>query len=318
MQIICFMKKTLTFALLLAVTLAVLSFWAFDRSRPKSIEAPSEKIIVAASFYPLAEFTTRIGGERIAVLNLTPPGIEPHDFEPSPQQITATYAAKLFVYNGGAIDAWAGLLAPSLRRRGATILVMDTLMDSLLPAISEDNDEKELFDEHFWLDPLLAIKQVAAIRDALIAIDPEHAGEYRANAGAYTRDLRALDREFSGGLASCTMNTAITSHAAFAYLAKRYGFIQLPIAGLSPDEEPSAGKLAEITREARRLGVKHVFFETLASPALTKTLADEIGGGTLVFNPLEGLTPEEATAGKNYLTIMRENLANLRIALQCR
>ncbi|MBI4457625.1 zinc ABC transporter substrate-binding protein [Candidatus Uhrbacteria bacterium] len=307
-------RQTYIFAVV-AAAVAVLGAFVFLADDRTAVEVRSGRIDVVASFYPLAEFAAKVGGNMVAVSNITPAGTEPHDFEPTPRQVASIYGSHLFVYNGGGVDVWASRLAGAIGERGVKTLEMRPLMGELLPPV--DQEEGEMFDEHFWLDPVLAQRQVEAIRDALAGIDPAHAAEYRDRADSYVAELRSLDADFRRGLASCQIREAITSHAAFAYLARRYGFTQLAIAGLSPDEEPSAGALAALVREAERRGIRHVFFETLASPEMAETLAREIGAQTLVFNPLEGLTGEELVTGKNYLTVMRQNLANLRTAMVC-
>lgn len=276
----------------------------------------SAKLSVAASFYPMAHFAAKVGGDLVTVTNVTPAGAEPHDYEPTPQQVAALHDADLLLYNGGGIDNWAERMAPSLAAGGVATLEVGAAVDAKLAP--PEGEEELAVDPHFWLDPPLAAKEVTAIRDALIARDPTHAEVYRANAAGYLAELARLDAEFRSGLASCDERTAVTSHAAFAYVAQDYGFVQLPIAGLSPDEEPSAGQLAKVAAQAKAEGIRYIFFETLVSPQLASTIAGEIGAQTLVFNPLEGLTEDELAAGKDYLSVQRENLANLRIALQCR
>ncbi len=312
------MKKSSSLVLVLFSVAAIIGVtaWSVTRRPTVSETRKTATINVVASFYPLAHFAAQVGGDRVAVTNVTPAGAEPHDYEPTSQQVASFYGANLFVFNGG-VENWAVRLQPSLAQKGVRTLEMDTLIGTLLPP--GDPEEKDApFDPHFWLDPVLAQAQVEAIRAMLSTIDPAHADAYRANADAYIAKLQQLDQEYKTGLQSCQLHVAVTSHAAFAYLGKRYGFTQLPITGLSPDEEPSAGKLAEIAAQAKAQGIKYIFFETLVNPQLAETIAREIGAKTLVFNPLEGLTDQQIAAGENYLTVMRENLANLRIALQCR
>lgn len=300
----------------LVAMIIYLMFFATTKSTPRS-----EKIEITTSFYPLAEFSRQVGGEFVQVQSLTPTGVEPHDFEPAPRQVQTIYESDLFVFNGGGVDAWASDLAPSIEQNGVQILEMSGLMTNLLPVTESEEEgedhEEELFDEHFWLSPKLAQREVEVIADALIAIDPIHAAQYQMNAKSFIDELQELDQEYEQGLAVCDIRVSVTSHAAFAYLAKDYDFQQLPLTGLSPDEEPSAGSLAKLSEIAKELGVKYVFFETLVDPKLAQTLAREIGAQTLVFNPLEGLTEEEFNLGENYLSIMMENLDNLRTAMLC-
>jgi zinc transport system substrate-binding protein len=169
-----------------------------------------------------------------------------------------------------------------------------------------------------WLDPELAQRQVDAIRAGLERADPAGADVYRRNAADYKAQLAELHAAFTAGLAECARREVMTSHAAFAYLTARYGLVQVPVMGVAPESEPSPADLARLVRFARQSGVTHVFTESLVSPRVAETLARELGVKTLVLNPVEGLTREEAAAGADYLALMRANLANLRTALGCR
>ena len=259
---------------------------------------------VVASFYPLWEFARHVGGDRASVTSLVPPGVEPHDWEPSPQDVAAVRKARLFVYNGGGFEP-----------------AVDRLLRELGPAtvaVAATAGIEPLDDPHVWLDPVLAQRQVDAIRAALARVDPPGAPRYAENAAAFTAKLAALDQAYRAGLASCARRSLIVSHAAFTSLARRYGLKQIAITGMAPQSEPSPAELARIARLARAESARYVFFETLVSGKLAETIAREIGARTLVLNPLEGLTREEAAAGRDYLGLMRDNLAQLRTGLECR
>jgi zinc transport system substrate-binding protein len=173
-------------------------------------------------------------------------------------------------------------------------------------------------DPHVRLDPVRAQDQVEAIRAGLARVDPANAAIYGARAQAYTAKLAALDRAYQAGLGSCARKEVVTTHAAFAYLTRRYGLTQLAIHGLAPDAEPSPADLARLVQIAKDRRVTHVFFETLVNSKLAETLAREVGARTLVLNPVEGLTREQQAAGLSYLSLMEENLRQLRTALDCR
>ena len=272
------------------------------------------KMAVVGTFYPLAHFAAQVGGDHVAVVNITPAGAEPHDYEPTPQDIASAYGAKVFIMNGGGVDTWAERIAPDLKAKGVQVVDMqDTIALNSAPAGSETT-----LDPHIWLDPALSEQEVALIRDAFIKADPAQGAAYLANAAAYISQLQMLDDDYKVGLASCRLKDIVTSHAAFGYMAKRYGLTQIAIAGLSPDAEPSAQQLADIAQLAKKDDVKYIFFESLVSPKLSQTIATEVGAQTLAFDPLEGLTDAEIASGKTYLTVMRDNLAALRIALQCK
>ncbi len=288
-----------------AVALVVLVGAGCQRSSP-----PAGKPLVVVTFYPVYEFTRQVAGDRAEVVSLVPPGVEPHDWEPSPQDVVQAQRARLFVYNGAGFEPWAGRLLTDIAGK-STLAVETTKGLDLLRAASQ------AIDPHVWLDPVLAQSQVEAIRAGLEQADPPNRAVYAEHARAFVSRLRALDEAFAAGLGNCARREVVTSHAAFGYLTRRYRLTQISVAGLAPESEPSPADLAAIVDIGRRLRVKYVFFETLVSPRLAETLARELGAKTLVLNPIEGLTKEEAAAGKGYLDLMRTNLESLRIGLDC-
>jgi zinc transport system substrate-binding protein len=270
---------------------------------------PPGKPLVMASFYPLYEFSRRVAGEHADVVSLVPPGVEPHDWEPSPQNVVEAKRAALFVYNGAGFDSWAEKLITDAGG-GRAVVVNATSGIELVRAGGR-------VDPHVWLDPVLAQKQVDAIRAGLSRADPRNAAAYDDNARAFAEQLARVDQRFATGLRQCRRRDVVTSHAAFGYLTRRYGLTQVAVMGLAPESEPSPAELASIARLARERQVTYVFFETLVSPRLAEALAREVGAGTLVLNPIEGITKEEAAADKGYVALMQENLDNLRTGLEC-
>lgn len=254
---------------------------------------------VVAAFYPFAYVADRVAGDHASVSNLTSPGSEPHDVELSPQQVAEVSEADVVVYESGfqpAVDD-----AVEENAQGAVVDATD-----VVPAAG---------DPHVWLDPTKLADIAERVADTLARADPEHAADYRRNAEALTADLTALDRDFKQGLAHCERRTIVTSHAAFGHLAQRYDLQMVPIAGVSPGVEPSPARLAELGGVVRQKGVTTVFSETLVSPELARTLAEEVGVRTAVLDPIEGLS--EATADEDYFSLMRSNLAALREANGC-
>ncbi len=271
---------------------------------------------VVASFYPLADFLAHVGGDLIDLTNVTPGGVEPHDYEPTPLDVARIHRARLFVYNGNGVDGWADKLADDLRSRGVTVVDVSERLRAGTPAA--DEAERDRHDPHLWLDPQNAEKEVALLSDVLAELDPSHAPDYASRRDAYVAELAALDREYAAGLADCRTRHIVTSHDAFHYLAKRYDLVPHGILGLAPDEEPSPRRIAALVDLARAEKIEYVFFEPLLGPRIARAVADEIGARTLVLDPVEGLTAEELRAGESYVSIMKNNLANLRTALACR
>jgi zinc transport system substrate-binding protein len=260
---------------------------------------------VVAAFYPLAFAAGRVGGKAIEVDSLTPSGVEPHDLELSSGQVRDIAEADLVVYLGKGFqpaveDAVANL---DTSRR------FDVLEGkSLLPGVEKDEET----DPHLWLDPTIMATIADQIAGRLGALDPGDAPEYEAHAETLRNQLVELDQEYSDVLSECRSNDFVTSHAAFGYLAARYGLRQVSIAGIDPEGEPSAGRLAEVARYVDEHGITTIFFEELAPADLAETLARETGVEAQVLSPLE--TPPE---NGDYLDAMRTNLDKLSEALGC-
>ena len=252
----------------------------------------SEQVDVVAAFYPVAWAAEQVAGEGIRIRNLTPPGTEPHDVELTARDVERIRAADVVLYLGGGFQ-------PAVEDAvdGASGTAVDLLEDPV------DRDP------HIWLDPVRFSGTVERIADALDR--PE-------GASGTVAELRALDGDFARRLATCTRREIVTAHEAFGYLARRYHLEQVAITGISPEAEPTPRELERVIERVRRTGATTVFFETLVSPRLAETVARETGAGTAVLNPIEGLTSEQAEAGEDYLSLMRDNLAGLREALGCR
>lgn len=299
------MKKLAIVLGFVILGLILLIIFVPAKSKSTSSQADPNKISVTASFYPLAEFAREVGKNAVDVKTITPPGAEPHDYEPSPQDIIRIRTSKVFIYNGNGVDAWADKIAPQLKTLGIIVIKMS------------DGITGSDADPHFWLDPVQAQSMVKTISEAMIKADAAHEEDYLKNANQYISQLQELDNQFKTGVASCSLNQIVVSHNAFSYLAKRYGFSTYYISGLSPEEEPSIKRLSEIAQVAKDMQIQYIFFESLVNPKLSQTVASEIGAKTLVLNPLEGLTDDQVKSGKNYISVMRENLTNLRIAMEC-
>jgi zinc transport system substrate-binding protein len=292
---------------------AVLLALAAVSCSSRTTGANGNQVKVVAGFYPLAEAATKVGGDLVAVKNLTPPGIEPHDLELTPQEIADIQEAAVVFYLGGGF-------APAVEQAvgDAKGVVVDLLQGMPLhPGVPEPGESGPVTDPHVWLDPVLYRQVVDRVEATLARASPDGASTFHANAASFDTELSRLDQDYRSGLAGCARKVIVTSHAAFGYLAARYGLTQEPIAGLSPDAEPSAQRLSELADLVRRDGVTTIFTEELVSPKVAQTLAREVGVTTAVLNPLEGLTTQEVLAGKAYTSVMRANLKVLQQALGC-
>ena len=270
------------------------------------------KLQATASFYPLYYFASRIGGPYAEVYNLTPVGAEPHDFDPTTQDIARIERGDMLILNGG-VEPWGDKIREELKGRNVKVVVAGEGL--LTRQVAEEG--QAVPDPHVWLSPRLARQEAAHILEGFRSVDAANSAYYESQAKSLEDELDTLDASYRAGLAHCRQKDIVTSHAAFAYLADSYGLTQVPIAGLSPDAEPSARDLAEIVKLARQKQIKYIFFESLVSPRLAETIATEIGARTMVLDPLEGLTDEQIRQGKTYFTVMQDNLRNLETALEC-
>ena len=280
----------------------------------KNSQSPTKnnKLQVTASFYPVYYFSSEIGGDRADVKNITPAGSEPHDFEPSAQDVARIENGDMLVLNG-AVEAWGDRMQTNLKGKKVKVIVVS---EGLLTKELVENEEK-MRDPHIWLDPQLAKEEVQRITEGYVEVDPTNAAYYQDNQRRLAQKLDDLDAKYKAGLSNCKQKDIITSHAAFGYLGERYGLGQVAIAGLSPDSEPSSKKLADVVDFAKQHAVKYIFFESLVSPKLSETIAHELGAKTLVLDPIEGISDDDRKQGKNYFTMMENNLKNLQLALEC-
>ncbi|MFS0868929.1 metal ABC transporter substrate-binding protein [Paenibacillus xylanilyticus] len=333
---------------------------AAPASTPAALE---EKLNVQVSFYPMYEFTKNVAGDLADVHTLVPAGTEPHDWEPTPQDIASIEKADVLVYNGAGMESWIDQVTDSLSSEtliqveashGINLLegseehehehghaesadTHDHAGESTTEehdhehadeATTEDHDHDHEtdaeeghthdhggLDPHVWLSPVLAIQEVRNIEAGLAKAAPEHAEQFKQNADAYIAKLETLDQDFKAAVTDSKRKDFITQHAAFGYLAQQYGLKQVPIAGLSPEQEPSAAQMASVIDFAKEHQVKTIFFETLVSSKVSETIASEVGAKTAVLNPIEGLTEEEIAAGMDYIGVMKQNLDALKQAL---
>jgi len=280
------------------------------------------KLDVVASFYPLEFIARTVGGDAVDVTTLTAPGVEPHDLELTPKQVGQIASAKLVVYEKSLQPAVDEAVAQNAKDAGFDIAPAATL--EATGADFEEHEEGEVkpaahndeaLDPHFWLDPVRYAAVVTAVTDKLAAADSANADGYKARAKTLLDEVGKLDSEYKSGLANCKLKTFVTSHEAFAYLAKRYGLTMVGIAGFTPDAEPTPARIEEVQKIVKSQHVTTIFYEELVSPKVAETIARDVGVKTAVLSPIEGLS--DANSHETYLSLMRENLQELRKANSC-
>jgi zinc transport system substrate-binding protein len=281
----------------------------------QQVSQEQEKITVVASFYPLYEFASRVGGDRAEVSSLVPAGIEPHDWEPTPQDRLRVQSASMLVINGAGFESWADGMEAQV--------IVDTSEGIELEhegEVEEDeHDHEGGVNPHIWLDPVLAKHQVEKIREALVIADPENADYYNQNAAEFTAELDQLDAFAKLELGGCEKSDFIAFHNAFTHFVERYGLTQHSIHGVSPEGEILPQRIEQVITLANQLDINVIYSEDLIDSRLADTIAGEIPGGrVLVLSPIEGIDLDEQALGIGYIDKMKENIANLKVGLECR
>jgi zinc transport system substrate-binding protein len=319
-MIIVFMKTRRGFRdALCAVALPLLMVGCAAAGSESSDPTSPGALQIVAAAYPFQFIAERVAGDHAVVSNLTQPGAEPHDLELTPRQVGSIASADFVIYERGFQPVVDEAVAQS---QNPHVLDTTTVVPMRVHDDQEGSHEGHAHeggesgpDPHVWLDPLEVATIANSVADQLAAIDPAGAAAYRANLSRLEGELADLDARFRAGLASCERTEFITTHAAFGYLAERYGLSQIGISGLSPDDEASPARIAEVQHEAEEHGITTIFFETLVSPAVAEAVAADLGLVTDVLDPIEGITAD--SRGNDYLAVMAANLGALRKANGC-
>ncbi|QGQ45738.1 metal ABC transporter substrate-binding protein [Metabacillus sediminilitoris] len=299
-------------------------------------ESTENQLHIVTTFYPMYEFTKNITNENAQVDLLIPSNIEPHDWEPTPKDMAMIQKADVLIYNSDFMETWISSIKESLGKEQPQFVEASKGIP-LMKGDEHDHHEEEgdhddvetdhldegevheegneQLDPHVWLSPVLAQQEVQTITEAIVKQDPKNKDDYESNSQEYIQKLKDLDELFRKTLQHVSSKEIITQHAAFGYLAKEYGLIQIPIAGLSPSEEPSPSKLAELKEFAKEHHINVIYFEETTSPKVAITLAAELGAETEILNTIEGLSKEDQEEGLSYIEVMKNNLKSLEKSL---
>lgn len=273
----------------------------------KNVSNSSHRLVVVSSILPIHEFVKKVGGNAIEPSLIIPAGLEPHDFDPTINQIQTINSADVLVYNGLGLENWVTKITSAHKIDASNGL-----------NASYSDKQNMTLDSHIWLDPVLAKKQVENIRNGLISIDPINKDTYNSNAKSFLAELDQLDKTISNQLESCKKKDFISFHNSFSYFAKRYGLTQHSISENGPEAEVTPARFAEIINVAKNLDLHVIFSEELMDPRYALVVAQEIpNGNVLVLSPIEGLTKDEQIAGIGYIDKMHENIKNLIMGLEC-
>ncbi len=289
-----------------------------------------DKVKIITSVFPLQEFAEAVAGERGEVSLLLPPGAEIHTWQPRASDIMRLSSADVFIYVGAALEPWLHDMMKSVKNPAIRVLEASQGLSLLRKNdgqpkheektnTEEHNHEHSVIDPHIWLDfenDQIIVDRIESLLSELI---PEYRLFFKRNALVYQKKLQKLDQRYQAGLRNCSQSTFILGgHAAFGYLARRYGLNQIALYGLNPDSKPTPRKLVEVVDLAKEHQIKVIYFEDYVSDDLAKVMAKEVGAETLVLNAGANISKEQLKSGMTFLEIMEKNLENLRYGLQCR
>ncbi|MFF7276542.1 metal ABC transporter substrate-binding protein [Streptomyces griseorubiginosus] len=309
-------RRRLIPAVAAAGALAALSACSTDSAAAGN----TDKFDVVASFYPMAFLAEQIGGDHVHVTSLTQPGQEPHDLEISAQQTAQLQESDAVLYLKNLQPSVDDAVAQSEIKTKIDATALTSLEEHgnevgghAAEHDDEHGEESGGKDPHIWLDPVKYAEVAKGVGAAFEKADPDHAAAYKANTAALVKKLDALNTKFEDGLKNTDSKVFITTHAAFGYLAERYGLTEEAINGLDPESEPSANRVKDLEKMAKADGVTTVFYETLVSDRTAKTIASDAGLKTDVLDPIEGITAK--SRGKDYFSVQEANLKALQSAL---
>lgn len=276
-------------------------------------DSDSSNVKVLATFYPLSDFAKNIGGDKVDVTILVPQTIDVHDFDPTPSSIQQVATADVLIYNGAGLEPWIPQIVSAANN--PNLVVVDSSKGiSLIQVSPQFQRDGQTVDPHIWLDPVLAKQQVINILQGLIQADPENAEYYTQNAQAYYEKLDDLDAQAIAATTDVATRYFVTLHESFAYFANRYNLTQIPIAGPF-QEEPTPSDIQNVINAINQYKLLYVGYESLESPAISQAISNETNATLILMDPIEGLTAEDRAAGQDYISLMRRNINNIKLAL---
>lgn len=310
--------------ILLTLGMAMLLVTACEKKAATAV--PSDKLRIVTTLFPLYDFAKAVGGDRVQVILLLPPGMEAHTFEPKPDDILRINRADLFIYTNRFMEPWsADIISGSA---GGPTRVIDASRGTHLlregrddhgDHHDHDHEHGEGMDPHLWLDFANAQIMVENILDGLVAIDPAHKDYYRTRAAAHKAKLADLDARFRAGLSTCSKRVFLHGgHYAFGYLANRYGLHYESAYAVAANAEPSPARLVQLIRQLQATGLHHIFTEELVEPRIADTIARETGAQVLLLHGAHNISRSDLAGGATFISLMEQNLHNLRIGLQCK
>ncbi len=312
------MKKILFFGAVIFIVILVFIIIFNIPKKTNSSGAKSPKIKIVTTLFPLYDFAKNIGGDYVEVSLLLPPGVEAHAFEPKPSDIAKISEADIFIFTGRFMEPWVEDITKSINNKKLIIVDASIGVKMITELIQDPNNLKPSYDPHVWLsydNDKIIVKNIS---QALISYDQKNSDYYSQNLADYQNKLSELDAKYASSLANCQNKEIIYGgHYAFGYLANRYGLKYSAAQGLSPNSEPSAQDIIDLIKKIKADKIQYIFYEELSSPKIAETISSETGAKMLLLNAAHNISLDDFTNNISFLSIMEENLINLKEGLKC-
>ncbi|MBN1482098.1 zinc ABC transporter substrate-binding protein [candidate division KSB1 bacterium] len=264
-----------------------------------------ETLFVAASIPPLADFVKQVGGDKVEVFTIVPPGANPHSFELTPGLMRKLAKADVLVFNGAGLEFWLDKVMDNLAG------IKTTVTSKGLTILEDDHQHHAHGNPHVWLNPLNAIFQVKKISLALTDIDPHNKSYYESNAALYIEHLKIVDQDIQDRVNSWEQKRFVCFHPAWAYFAERYGLELAGVIEKRPGMEPSPKDVADIIATVEEIGARAIFVEAQFPSRVAEMIADESDIGLVALDPLGG-----SQQLFNYVDLLRYNVAQMENVLK--
>lgn len=315
------MKKIIFFTISALVFIIPFSILLLRQNKKIEPEIEKKELKIVTTLFPLYDFARAIGGEKISVTLLLPPGVEAHGFEPKPSDILRIHTSDIFIYTGEFMEPWAGDILKSAPEK---LLKTNSSKGITLMAEIDGDHEENAYDSHkgpdphFWLDFENAQKMIDTILESFKKADPKNENFYEKNADEYKEKIKALDAMYEKTFFECKNKEIVyAGHYAFGYLVKRYNLTYTATQGFAPDSEPTAQTMIRIVENIRSKKIKYIFYEELASPKIAETIASETDATMLILNTAHNVGKTDFENRITFISIMENNLHNLKIGLEC-
>lgn len=285
---------------------------------------------VVTSFYPIYDFTSKVGGEKVSVHNVLPNGQDPHSFEPTTKDMAAIESADIFIYHGAGLESWVDSVLKQIKGKDIIIVEISQAVNLMESDHSHDHDHAEeehneaedtdhdghdygIYDPHTWLSPVNALKETEMIKEALIQADPENEATYTANFEDVKSKFEALDNEFKDMADNISTDTFMVDHEAYGYLASEYHLHQRGIFENILSEEPTAKELEAMITSIKSENINAIFINPFGTKKVVDVIKKETGVTSYPLYTLESITSD--AKDEDYFSLMRKNLESLKEGL---